>query len=102
MKLSRYNRQPTEMQTHCNRALPKEYLGVNLSYGARFPSLLDLRIVPVATLLWIIWVVVDHNDHTRLQLVPLVHSTGPRTNIPSQQLNHSVLWVAVMVNTKSV
>lgn len=83
---------------HATKPLPKDNFGVDLSHGARLPLPLDLSVVPVAALLGVVWVEVDHNDHFRLQLVPLVYRTGPRANILSQQLNHPVLWVAVVVN----
>ena len=78
--------------------LPKNYLGIDFSKGARLPLPLDLSIIPVATLLGVVWVVVDHNNHSWLELVPLVHSAGPRTNILGQQLNLPILWVAATVN----
>lgn len=77
---------------------PKNNLCVNLSQGACLSFPLDLSIIPVASLLGIIWVVVKHNNHTRLQLVPLVHSPGPRANILSQKRDHAVLWITVMEN----
>ncbi len=83
---------------HATKPLPKDNLGVDLSQSARLPLPLDLSIVPVATLLGVVWVVVDHNNHSWLQLVPLVHCTGPWTNILYQQLNHTILWVAAIVN----
>lgn len=78
--------------------LPEDNLRVNLTLGTTLSFPLDLSIIPIATLLGVIWVVVYHDDHTRLQLVPLVHSTGPWTYILDQQLNHSILWVTVAEN----
>lgn len=79
-------------------SLPKDNLGVDLSHSTSLPLPLDLSVIPVATFLGIIRVVVDHNNHPRLQLVPLVHGAGPRTYILGQQLNYSIFWVAVYVN----
>lgn len=82
---------------HASQSLPEDNLGVDLSCGARLPLPLDLGVVPESPLLGVVWVVVDHNDHSGLQLVPLVYRTGPRANILSQQLNDTVLWVAATV-----
>lgn len=80
------------------KLLPKDNLGIDLSQGACLPLPLDFCVIPVAAFLGVVWVVVDHYDHSWLQLVPLVHRTGPWTNILVQQLNHPILWVAVTVN----
>lgn len=77
---------------------PKDNLGIDLPLSARLPLPLDLSVIPVAALLGVIWVVIEHDNHSWFQLVPLVHRTGPWTNIFVQQLNHPVFWVAVILN----
>lgn len=86
---------------HASKNLPEDNLGIDFSQRTRLPLSLDLCVVPVAALLRVIWVVVDHHDHSRLQLVPLVHRTGPRANILGQQLYHPILWVTGRVNVES-
>lgn len=80
-------------------ALPKDNLSIDLSLGARLPLPLDLSIIPVATFLGLIWVVVKHDNHSWLQLVPLVHSTSTWPNVLCKQLNHTILCIAVKVKT---
>lgn len=78
-------------------ALPKDNLSIDLSLGAGLPLPLDLSIIPVATFLGLIGVVVKHDNHSWLQLVPLVHRTSTWPNILCQQLNHTILRIAVKV-----
>lgn len=77
------------------KSLPKKNLGADLPLSAGLPLFLDLCIIPVAAFLGVVRVVVDHDDHSWLQLMPLVDCTSPWTNVLAKQLNDSILWVAV-------
>lgn len=76
-------------------SLPKKNLGTDLPLSAGLPLLLDLRIIPVTTFLGVVWVVVDHDDHSWFQLMPLVDCTSPWTHVLAKQLNDAVFWIAV-------
>lgn len=82
---------------HKIKTIPKKNLGIDFPHSAGLPPFLDLCVIPVPTLLGVIWIVVDHDDHSGLQLVPLVYCTSPGTNILAKQLDHSILWVAVII-----
>lgn len=77
------------------KSLPKKNLGTDLPLSAGLPLFLDLCIIPVAAFLGVVWVVVDHDDHSWLQLMPLVDCTSPWTHVLAEKLNDSILWVAV-------
>lgn len=79
-----------------SKFLPEDNLCIDFSHSARLPLLLDHGIIPVTPLFGVVWVVVYHDDHFWLQLVPLIHRSGARANILTEQLNDSILWVAVM------
>lgn len=53
----------------------------------------DLGVVPEASLLGVLQVIVDHHLVTHLQLVEAQQGPGPRTNIVRAHLHHAVLRI---------
>lgn len=74
---------------------PQEDLDSELLIGAgRLIEGLNLCVEPEAPLIWCLHIVVDHDMHAHLQLVPPQKGPGTGPHMHRSDLHNPILWVA--------